>query len=195
MEIATREAVREAAEKIMQTTKKSASEVKAAEVREVIKGGSFSTINKRLAEWRAEREEKALFRSAIPDMPDEVRGLWERVWQIADAQHHEVRDAWAQEKKGLTRDIEERDTEIARLEDEVSKIQAEFETMNRQVKEAHEALAAAENERALAIARAETASEQQDRIIEKLTARLEPYLSAKESDPNLPQTTETRKEA
>lgn len=128
-------------------------------------------------------------------MPDEVRGLWERVWQIADAQHHEVRDAWAQEKKGLTRDIEERDTEIARLEDEVSKIQAEFETMNRQVKEAHEALAAAENERALAIARAETASEQQDRIIEKLTARLEPYLSAKESDPNLPQTTETRKEA
>lgn len=193
MEIATREAVREAAEKLVQTTKKSASEVKAGEIRNIIGGGSYTTINKRLDEWRAEREEKALFRSETPEMPDEVRGLWERVWQIADAQHHEVRDAWSQEKKNLSNDIEDRDTEIARLEGELTKIHTELENLKGQVEEAREAVAAAEKERALAVARAETASEQQDRLMEKLTARLERYLSAKEGDPDAPQAEKVQK--
>jgi len=193
MEIATRQAVQAAAEKILEKTKKSASEVKAGEIRDLIGGGSFTTINKRLDEWRVEREEKGLFRSTMPDMPDEVRDLWERVWQIADAQHHEVRDAWAQEKKRLSSDIEEQTTEIARLEGEVAKIQAELETMKRQVEEGRQAVAVAEKERDLAIARAETATEQQDRLMEKLTARLEPYLAAKEDDPDSPQAENIRK--
>lgn len=191
MEIATREAVREAAEKLAE--KKPAAEVKVAEIRERIGGGSYTTITKRLAEWRSERETKGLFRSATPDMPDEVHDLWERVWQIADSQHHEVRDAWAQEKKSLSNDIQERDAEIVRLEGDLTKIQAEIETMKRQVKEADEAVVAAERGRDLAVARAETATEQQDRLMEKLTARLEPYLSAKEGDPDLPQAEKTHK--
>jgi chromosome segregation ATPase len=193
MEIATRQAVQAAAEKILEKTKKSASEIKAGEIRELIEGGSFTTINKRLDEWRAEREEKGLFRSTMPDMPDEVRGLWERVWQIADAQHHEIRDAWAQEKKRLSNDIEERTAEIARLEGEVAESQAELETMKCQIEEGRQATAAAEKERDLAIARAETAAEQQDRLMEKLTARLEPYLSTKEGDTDSPQAKNTRK--
>ena len=193
MEIATREAVQVAAEKILEKTKKSASEVKAGEIREIIGGGSFTTINKRLEEWRAEREERDLFRSTMPDMPDEVRGLWERVWQIADTQHHEVQDAWAKEKKRLSNDIEERSAEIARLESEVAQIQAELETMKCQIEEGRQATVAAEKERDLAIARAETATKQQDRLMEKLTARLEPYLSTEEGDLDSLQENNTRK--
>lgn len=79
-------------------------------------------------------------------------------------------------------DIEERDTEIARLEGEAAKLLAEVETAKRQVEE-----------RALAVARAETASDQQDRLMQQLTARLEPYLSAKEADPDSLQAKKARK--
>lgn len=128
-------------------------------------------------------------------MPNEVQDLWERVWQIADAQHHEIRDAWAQEKKSLSNDIEERETEIARLESEIAEVKTNLETMKRQVEASHQAATVAEKERDLAIARAETATEQQEKLVEKLTARLERYLPADGSEPGVHHLEKAHKES
>lgn len=181
MEIATREAVWKAAEELAQ--KKPASEVKVAEIRAIVGGGSYTTITKRLAEWRTEREKGEAFRSLAPDMPDEVRSLWERVWQLADAQHHEVREAWLQEKRKLSDDVVECSTEIARLENEIADLRENCDALTQEIKEARQAASSAEKERDLAVARAETTASQQEQMIEKLAARLQRHPFADENAP------------
>ena len=176
MEIATREAVRTAAEGLAQS--KPAEAIKVAEIREVIGGGSYTTITKRLAEWREERETSTLFRQTVPDMPDEVRRLWERMWQLADAQHDDVRDAWAQEKKKLSGELRERDVEIAKLESEVAQFEDDILALRQALEKAELAAESAEKERELAVARAETAAKTQEKTIEKLTASLQKYLES-----------------
>lgn len=170
-EIATAEAVRKAAEELSKEMPPEG--IKAGHIRERIGGGSFTTINKRLADWREELKAREEFKRSVPAMPDEVTGLWERIWLLADEQHRATRDSWLEEKRNLMAEIEERNTEISRLEQEGEELKEQLVEANERLSEAENATTRAERDRDLAVTRAETLKEQHEKMIERLSTRLE----------------------
>jgi Tfp pilus assembly protein FimV len=145
------------AEQILQTIQQLESEGNEASVtavRERLGTGSFTTISQVLQNWRQERARTS--RPPVPEVPDQVAGLfrqvWAESWRAADAVAAGERDAAAQERTAYEVRAQEMQNEITRLEQALASMQTETDQLAGQHAEITSALQAARIEHAQAAA-------------------------------------------
>ncbi len=117
----TREMVFEAADKLTAQGK----EPTITGIRDDLGGGSFSTISGHLKKWRNQKQ--SVESVALPDAVREVfRSSFNAVWSEAERLHSEqvlvMREQFAQERDGYTKEAEE---ELSRLEKLVEQLKQE----------------------------------------------------------------------
>src|SRR5512135_638428 len=121
-------------------------------IRERLGGGSYSTIAAVLAEWRKEQAEAV--RPAVPAMPEALTHLlghlWVEAWKAADSVHEPERQAREREAIEHEKLRAEMGQEIARLEAELTQVEAERESARVALRKAEEELEQERVERAKA---------------------------------------------
>ena len=99
-------------------------------IRERLGGGSYSTIAAVLTQWR--REQAEAVRPVVPEIPESLthllRHLWAEAWKAADSVHEPERQAREREEIEHEKLRAEMGQEIARLEAELTQVEAERES-------------------------------------------------------------------
>ncbi|MFW7377855.1 MAG: DNA-binding protein [Oligoflexus sp.] len=97
-------------------------------VRESLGGGSFTTIQPILKEWKEKRQEPEA--NATSEMPDDIKALvvslgsqiWAKAEVKANEDYKELRDVMQAKLDEMSQEKQEASEEVARLEDENSKL-------------------------------------------------------------------------
>jgi DNA repair exonuclease SbcCD ATPase subunit len=144
-------------EQVLQTIQQLESEGAEATItaiRERLGTGSFTTIGQILQSWRQERAR--ISRPPVPELPDQVAGLfrqlWAESWRAADAVGAAEREAAAQERAAAEAQSQEMQGEIARLEQALAALQTEMDQLATAHAAANQALQEARIEHAQAAA-------------------------------------------
>jgi hypothetical protein len=132
-------------EQILQTIQQlenAGTEATVTAIREQLGTGSFSTISQVLQNWRQEKARTS--RPPVPELPDQVAGLfrqlWAEAWRAADAVGAVEREAAAKEQAAHEAQTQEMQNEIARLEQSLAALQAETERLAAELTETNRAL-------------------------------------------------------
>lgn len=102
-----------------------------ANVRQKIGGCSFRDLSPILKAIKTERETRAREESLVPDMPEEVAELatafWETAYRAADEAAAASRRAHAEEVAGLRVQLDQWETDVGTVEDELAEMTARAE--------------------------------------------------------------------
>ena len=144
-------------EQILQTIQQlenAGTEATVTAIRQQLGTGSFTTISQVLQGWRQERAR--ISRPPVPELPDQVAGLfrqlWAESWRAADAVAAAEREAAAQDRAASEAQAQEMQSEIGRLEQALATLQAETDQLVAAHAATNQALQAARIEHAQAAA-------------------------------------------